>query len=52
MSDFASLGLSQPLVDAIGKLGFVTPTAIQELAIPVLLKDETDLIGLAQTGTW
>ena len=51
MSDFASLGLSQPLVDAIGKLGFVTPTAIQEQAIPVLLKDESDLIGLAQTGT-
>ena len=51
MSDFASLGLSQQLVDAIGKLGFVTPTAIQEQAIPVLLKDESDLIGLAQTGT-
>ena len=51
MSDFASLGLSQPLVDAIGKLGFVTPTAIQEQAIPVLLNDESDLIGLAQTGT-
>ena len=51
MSDFASLVLSQPLVDAIGKLGFVTPTAIQEQAIPVLLKDESDLIGLAQTGT-
>jgi len=51
MSDFASLGLSQPLVDAIGNLGFVTPTAIQEQAIPVLLTDETDLIGLAQTGT-
>ncbi|MEM1119877.1 MAG: DEAD/DEAH box helicase [Bacteroidota bacterium] len=51
MSDFASLGLSQPLVDAIGNLGFVTPTAIQEQAIPVLLEDESDLIGLAQTGT-
>jgi len=51
MSDFASLGLTQPLVDAIGKLGFVTPTAIQEQAIPVLLEDEADMIGLAQTGT-
>lgn len=51
MSDFASLGLSQPLVDAIGNLGFVTPTAIQQQAIPVLLDDESDLIGLAQTGT-
>ncbi|MFK7979979.1 MAG: DEAD/DEAH box helicase [Saprospiraceae bacterium] len=51
MSDFASLGLTQPLVDAIGKLGFVTPTAIQEQAIPILLEDEADMIGLAQTGT-
>ncbi|MEM6318722.1 MAG: DEAD/DEAH box helicase [Bacteroidota bacterium] len=51
MSDFASLGLSQPLVDAIGNLGFVTPTAIQERAIPALLEDESDFIGLAQTGT-
>ena len=51
MSDFASLGLTQPLVDAIGKLGFVTPTAIQEQAIPILLQDEADMIGLAQTGT-
>jgi len=51
MSDFASLGLTQPLVDAIGKLGFVTPTAIQEQAIPILLEDESDMIGLAQTGT-
>ena len=51
MSDFASLGLTQPLVDAIGKLGFITPTAIQEQAIPILLKDEADMIGLAQTGT-
>ena len=51
MSDFASLGLSQPLVDAIGKLGFVTPTEIQDQAIPVLLEEDSDLIGLAQTGT-
>ena len=51
MSDFASLGLTQPLVDAIGKLGFITPTAIQEQAIPILLEDESDMIGLAQTGT-
>jgi ATP-dependent RNA helicase DeaD len=51
MSDFASLGLTQPLVEAIGKLGFVTPTAIQERAIPALLDDDSDFIGLAQTGT-
>lgn len=51
MSDFSTLGLSQPLLDAIADLGFVTPTPIQTKAIPRLLEDDTDLVGLAQTGT-
>ncbi|MEM1214901.1 MAG: DEAD/DEAH box helicase [Bacteroidota bacterium] len=51
MSDFNSLGLSQPLLDALRELGFVQPTAIQAEAIPYLLAGERDLIGLAQTGT-
>lgn len=34
------------------EIGFVTPTPIQEKAIPMLLNnDHTDFIGLAQTGT-
>ena len=51
MSNFADLGLSQPLVDAIAELGFLEPTPIQSKAIPTLLEDEKDLVGLAQTGT-
>ncbi|MEZ4988661.1 MAG: DEAD/DEAH box helicase [Saprospiraceae bacterium] len=51
MSDFASLGLSQPILDALNKLGFHTPTPIQAQAIPFLLEGERDLVGLAQTGT-
>lgn len=51
MKEFATLGLSQPLVDAIEELGFVNPTPIQSKAIPRLLEDETDFVGLAQTGT-
>lgn len=51
MNEFASLGLSQLLVDAVGDLGFVTPTPIQSKAIPRLLEDDTDFVGLAQTGT-
>ncbi|MBS1705277.1 MAG: DEAD/DEAH box helicase [Armatimonadetes bacterium] len=47
---FAELGLRQSTLEAIAQLGFETPTPIQALAIPVLLTD-TDLIGLAQTGT-
>ena len=51
MSNFAALGLSKPLIDAIEKMGFENPTPIKQKAIPELLKDATDLVGLAQTGT-
>ncbi len=51
MKSFEALGLSGELVEAIRQLGFETPTPIQEQAIPVLLKGNTDLVGLAQTGT-
>jgi len=43
--------LDERLVKATGELGFVSPTEIQEKAIPVLLKGTKDFIGLAQTGT-
>jgi ATP-dependent RNA helicase DeaD len=51
MKDFEKLGLSQPLVENIETLGFITPTTIQTQAIPKLLEDNKDLVGLAQTGT-
>lgn len=52
LNKFSQLGLSQPVVDVLDKLGFTEPTPIQEKAIPLLLtKDPTDFIGLAQTGT-
>jgi ATP-dependent RNA helicase DeaD len=51
MSDFKNLGLSKPLVDAVTSLGFESPTPIQTKAIPRLLQERTDLVGLAQTGT-
>jgi len=46
-----TLGLDKRLVQAVSELGFTEPTAIQEKAIPLLLKGDRDLIGLAQTGT-
>ncbi|MCB0634466.1 MAG: DEAD/DEAH box helicase, partial [Lewinella sp.] len=51
MNQFSELGLSQPIVDAIAEMGFSEPTPIQQQVIPQLLKDDTDLVGLAQTGT-
>ncbi len=38
-------------MQAVTELGFVTPMPIQEKAIPVLLEDRQDVVGLAQTGT-
>ena len=51
MKSFNELGLSAELLAAISQLGFETPTPIQEQAIPILLKGNADLVGLAQTGT-
>ena len=53
MTLFSSLGLSQPILDAIAALGFTEATPIQAETIPALLAEEgqRDLIALAQTGT-
>jgi ATP-dependent RNA helicase DeaD len=51
MNLFETLGLSRGLVESVSKIGFETPTPIQEKAIPVLLQGNRDFVGLAQTGT-
>ncbi len=51
MTKFKALGLNEALLQAIDDLGFETPSEVQEKTIPILLKDETDLVALAQTGT-
>ncbi len=51
MIDFKSLGLAPNILKAIEELGFETPTPIQEKVIPILLSQESDVVGLAQTGT-
>ena len=48
--DFESLNLCQPLLDALDEIGYVTPTPIQEQAIPYLIEGR-DMLGCAQTGT-
>jgi len=47
---FAELGLPQPLLDAVARAGFETPTPIQAQAIPPQLKNR-DIMGIAQTGS-
>lgn len=51
MAKFSELGLKQELLDAVSELGFEEPTPIQGEVIPTLLTEDTDLVGLAQTGT-
>ena len=52
MSNFVELGLKEEILQAIGELNFETPTPIQERVISTLFEEsDTDLVGLAQTGT-
>lgn len=48
---FHSLGLSAATLAAIEKKGFVEPSPIQAATIPLLLQNEIDIVGQAQTGT-
>ncbi|MEN9908771.1 MAG: hypothetical protein RLZZ540_1920 [Bacteroidota bacterium] len=48
---FSDLGISTALVQTLTQLHLVAPTAIQEQVIPLLLANQTDLVGLAKTGT-
>lgn len=50
MQHFSSLNLCKPLIDALEKQGYDTPTPIQAQAIPPAL-DGCDVLGCAQTGT-
>ncbi|MFD1063298.1 DEAD/DEAH box helicase [Winogradskyella litorisediminis] len=47
---FQSLGLSAPILKAISKKGYETPSPIQAKAIPPVL-DGKDVLASAQTGT-
>lgn len=48
---FDSFGLSELVLSALSDLNFVQATDIQEKALPILLEQDCDFIGLAQTGT-
>ena len=48
--NFSDLGLSDDVLRAVTDAGYVTPTPIQEQAIPIVLQGR-DVLGCAQTGT-
>ncbi|MBZ0271623.1 DEAD/DEAH box helicase, partial [bacterium] len=48
--NFEELGLTAPLVRAVHKQGYVSPTPIQKLAVPHALAGR-DVLACAQTGT-
>ncbi len=50
MSDFISLGISQPLTNQLHTWGVAIPTPIQKQAIPIIMEGK-DIIAQAQTGT-
>ncbi|MBM7542900.1 DEAD/DEAH box helicase [Amphibacillus cookii] len=50
MTTFQSLGISEPIMKALQKMGFEEATPIQEQTIPLGLNGK-DVIGQAQTGT-
>ncbi len=51
MTTFHEMGLNPSILKAIDELGFVTPTPVQQEAVPQILSSEKDVIALAQTGT-
>ncbi|MCB5253362.1 MAG: DEAD/DEAH box helicase [Candidatus Cloacimonadaceae bacterium] len=51
MTKFTDITLPEPIQRAAKKLGYESPTAIQESCIPWILDNDQDLIALANTGT-
>ncbi len=47
---FADFKLDKVIVDAVAAAGLVTPSAIQDQVIPLIMEGN-DVVGLAQTGT-
>ncbi|WBX75531.1 DEAD/DEAH box helicase [Tenacibaculum ovolyticum] len=51
MTTFRALGVRKEYIAGLKELGITTPTEVQKEAIPYLLGNNADFIGLAQTGT-
>lgn len=51
MTTFSDLGYKPEILKALAELGFETPTPIQEKTASLLINSDSDMVGLAQTGT-
>jgi ATP-dependent RNA helicase DeaD len=51
MTNFEEMGFTPGILKAIQELGFEQPLPVQKKVIPLMLRDESDIIALAQTGT-
>jgi ATP-dependent RNA helicase DeaD len=51
LTSFEQLNLSKEVSKSIKEMGFEKPSEIQAKALPILLGDATDFLGLAATGT-
>ena len=50
-NSFSKLGIASPLLTSLAQLQITEPTEIQQKAIPILLNNTVDFIGVAKTGT-
>lgn len=48
---FSALGINEALLQGLANLNIATPTDIQQKAIPLILNQTKDVVGLAKTGT-
>jgi ATP-dependent RNA helicase DeaD len=51
MNTFTDIGVNDDLCKGLSSLGFDEPTPVQDQIIPLMLSQQVDLVGLAQTGT-
>ncbi len=51
MTTFENFNLSESMIKSIKNKGFKEPTDIQKQVIPILLNEEVNIVGQAQTGT-
>jgi len=51
LENFKKLGIKEDFIKGLNELNIIKPTQIQQEAIPVLLKNNTDIVAQAQTGT-